>query len=48
MQRIVLTITILLAALAFYGFGMEKSSGLLLACGAGLEMWFWVRALRTQ
>jgi hypothetical protein len=40
------TVAILLAALALYAVGVGGGGSVLLAVGAALELWFWVRALR--
>jgi hypothetical protein len=41
------TAAILLAALGFYSAGMAGGGVLLLLFGGGLELWFWVRAMRS-
>jgi len=46
MTRHVVTITILLAALCFYGVGATSGASILLFAAAGLELWFWARILR--
>ncbi len=38
-----ITLLIALSALAAYGFGLEHSAWGLVAFGAGLELWFWIR-----
>lgn len=48
MRHVATTGAILLIALALYAAGMERSSSLLVACGAGFELWFWVRAMRRR
>lgn len=45
MKYRLLTVAILLAALALYGVGMSGGGAVMLLVGAGLELWFWVRAL---
>jgi hypothetical protein len=45
MKYHLLTVAILLAALALYAIGMSGGGSLLLV-GAAFELWFWVRALR--
>ncbi len=46
MKHHLLTMLILLAALALYAIGMNGGGSALLAAGAALELWFWVRAMR--
>lgn len=48
MTHVATTIAILLIALGLYALGMGISSSLLVACGAGFELWFWVRAMRRR
>lgn len=43
MRRRRITLLIAIAALAAYGFGFEHSAWGLVAAGAALELWFWVR-----
>lgn len=43
MQRRWITLLIAIAALAAYGFGFEHSAWGLVAVGAALELWFWIR-----
>jgi hypothetical protein len=43
MTRGWITLLIAIAALASYGFGFELSAWGLVAVGAGLELWFWLR-----
>jgi hypothetical protein len=45
MKHYLLTVAILVAALALYGIGMASGALLLFAVGAGCELWFWVRVL---
>ncbi len=46
MKHHLLTMLILLAAITLYAFGMGGGGSALLAAGAVLELWFWVRAVR--
>ena len=47
MRHHVFTVAILLAALGFYAAGMSGGGMVLLLLGGGLELWFWVRAMRS-
>ena len=47
MRHHVFTVAILLAALGFYAAGMSGGGMALLLLGGGLELWFWVRAMRS-
>lgn len=44
MKHALVTALLLVAALACYGFGLERGAVGLLALGAILELGFWVRA----
>ena len=46
MRHHVFTVALLLAALGFYAAGMSGGGMALLLLGGGLELWFWVRAMR--
>jgi hypothetical protein len=46
MKHHLLTMLILLAAIALYAIGMGGGGSALLVAGAILELWFWVRAMR--
>ena len=48
MKYHLLTVAILLCAIALYAIGMSGGGSLLLLVGAGLELWFWVRAMRDR
>ena len=48
MRYHIATLAVLLSALALYAAGMSGGGSLLLALGAALELWFWVRALRGK
>lgn len=48
MRHHLLSMLILLAAIALYAIGMSGGGAVLLAAGVVLEMWFWVRALRGR
>jgi hypothetical protein len=48
MTHHVLTAAILLLALTLYAFGMSGGGSLLLALGAAMELWFWVRVLQRR
>jgi hypothetical protein len=43
-----LTVALLVAALALYAVGMQEGGALLLLLGAVLEFWFWLRVLRRR
>lgn len=47
MTRHVVTACILLAALGCYAVGFDGSALSMVVLGATLELWFWVRTLRT-
>ena len=47
MRHHVFTVALLLAALGFYAAGMSGGGMALLFAGGGLELWFWVRAMRS-
>jgi uncharacterized membrane protein YccC len=44
----VLTVALLLAALALYAVGMQEGGALLFLMGAVLEFGFWLRVLRSR
>jgi hypothetical protein len=46
MPRVLLTVLVLLAAMASYLAGAQGASVALLVLGGVLETWFWVRAWR--
>ena len=48
MKRHVLTLLILVAALAAYIVGFRQGAGVLIGLGCALELWFWVRAARAS
>ena len=48
MKHHLLTVAILLAAVMLYVMGMGERGSLLLLVGAVLELWFWVRAIRSS
>ncbi len=48
MRRRWITLLIAIAALAAYGFGFEHSAWGLVAAGAALELWFWLRLLPAE
>jgi hypothetical protein len=48
MKHHLLTMLILLAAIALYAIGMGGGGSALLAAGAVLDLWFWVRAMRGR
>jgi len=47
MKHVILTVLLLLAAMGCYIAGYELNAFALLAAGGALELWFWVRALRS-
>ncbi len=47
MRHHLFTVALLLAALGFYAAGMSGGGMVLLLLGGGLELWFWVRAMRS-
>ena len=48
MKRHLLTATVLLSALGFYAAGLDSGAMVLIALGAGLEAWFWIRVTRAS
>ncbi|RZL33103.1 MAG: hypothetical protein EOP35_18695 [Rubrivivax sp.] len=44
MKHHLATAAILIAALLFYGFGLQRGANALLIVGAAMELWFWKRA----
>lgn len=46
MKHHLFTFMLLLAALALYSLGSIGGGSLILAAGAGFELWFWVRLVR--
>jgi hypothetical protein len=48
MKYHLLTVAILLFALALYAMGMNGGGSLLFLVGAALELWFWVRVMRGR
>jgi len=46
MNRHVVTVAILIAALSLYGVGASSGASILLFGAASLELWFWARILR--
>ncbi len=45
MKRHLLTLLILIAAIASYLVGFESSAFVFIVLGGALELWFWIRAL---
>jgi hypothetical protein len=43
-----LTVAMLLVALALYAVGMHEGGSLVFLMGAALELWFWVRVMRGR
>jgi hypothetical protein len=48
MKYHILTVAILLCALALYAVGMSGGGSVLLLMGAGLELWSWVRVIHRR
>jgi hypothetical protein len=48
MQRHLITVLVLLAALVCYRIGFGAGAFALVAAGGALELWFWVRLLRGK
>ena len=48
MKHHLLTVVILVGALALYIVGMSGGGSLLLLVGAAMELWFWVRAMQGR
>ena len=48
MKRYLLTALILVAAVCSYVVGFENSAFTFIVLGCALELWFWVRALRSS
>ena len=46
MKHRLLTLFILVGAVALYALGMSQGASALLFIGGGLELWFWVRVMR--
>ena len=46
MKHHLLTLLILVLAVALYAVGMVAGASALLFLGAALELWFWVRVMR--
>ena len=47
MKRHILTVVVLLAALACYAVGLDRGGAVFVAIGCGLEVWFWARVLNS-
>ena len=45
MKHHLITVAILLAALAFYGLGMAQLGAAGIVIGGAFELWFWVRLI---
>jgi hypothetical protein len=45
MKRHLITVAILLVALALYGLGFSGLGGAAFIAGAAFELWFWVRLI---
>jgi hypothetical protein len=48
MKHHLITVAILLAALAFYGRGMAQLGSAGIVIGGAFELWFWVRLVSNR
>jgi hypothetical protein len=48
MKYHVVTVALLLAALALYSVGMQSGGSVVFLIGVAFELWFWVRVIRGR